>query len=99
MVQSSKAADKPAPRSHPRPARRLLYEPLDWALVRAPLLPVETYLALNKPPDHDQAGEEAVGTWAFEDGSLVPRDPRVRTAIAVGSNDLLEGLERSTLTG
>jgi lantibiotic biosynthesis protein len=66
--------------------------------VRAPLLPVETYLALNEQPGDDEAGEDAVGPWAFEDGSLVPRDPRVRRAIAVGSSDLLEGLERPTPT-
>src|SRR4029453_14404980 len=36
--------------------------------------------------------------WAFVDGSLVPRDPRVRRAIAVGSSDLLAGLERSKPT-
>jgi hypothetical protein len=62
-------------------------------------LPVETYLALNKLPDDDQAGKEAAGPWVFEDGSLVPSDPRVRRAIAVGSSDLLEGLERSKPTG
>jgi lantibiotic biosynthesis protein len=99
VAKRSRAADKSAPRTHPRSARRLLYEPLNWALVRAPLLPVETYLALNKAPGDDQAGEEAVGPWAFEDDSLVPRDPRLRRAIVVGSSDLLEGLERSAPTG
>jgi lantibiotic biosynthesis protein len=79
--------------------KHLLYEPLDWALVRAPLLPIETYLALNESSGDDGAGEVAVGPWAFEDGSLAPRDPHVRRAIAVGSSDLLEGLERSTPTG
>lgn len=93
MAKRTKAADKRAPRS--RHARRRLYEPLDWALVRAPLLPVETYLALSKPRSEDGAGEGAAGPWAFEDGSLVPRDPRVRRAVAVGSSDLLGGLERS----
>jgi lantibiotic biosynthesis protein len=98
--ERSKTAGKQASRSHPiLPARRLLYEPLDWALVRAPLLPVETYLALSKGAIEDQAGEEAAGPWACEDGSLVPRDPRVRRAIAVGSSDLLDGLERSEPNG
>jgi thiopeptide-type bacteriocin biosynthesis protein len=99
VAKRPKAADKPAARAHTRPAQRLLYEPLDWALVRAPLLPVETYLALGKPSSGDRAGEEAVGPWAFEDGSLIPRNPRVRRAIAVGSNDLLQGLERSEPNG
>jgi len=59
---------------------------------------METYLALSKPASEDQACEGAAGPWAFEDGSLVPRDPRVSTAIAVGSSDLLDGLERSKPT-
>jgi thiopeptide-type bacteriocin biosynthesis protein len=53
-----------------------LYEPVGWILVRAPLLPVEAYLALE--PDQE----------------LAPRDPLVRTALAVGSRDLLPELER-----
>jgi thiopeptide-type bacteriocin biosynthesis protein len=59
---------------------------------------VETYLALSKPASEDQASEEAAGPWAFEDGSLVPRDPKVSSAVAVASKDLLEGLERSKPT-
>lgn len=54
-----------------------LYEPVGWILVRAPLLPVEAYVAL-KP-----------------DSELVPRDPLVRTALAVGSRDLFAELERA----
>jgi thiopeptide-type bacteriocin biosynthesis protein len=98
MAERSKAADKRAPRSHPAPGRRFLYEPLDWALVRTPLLPVETYLALSQPASGHGAGQESAGPWTFRNGSLVPRDPRVRRAIAVGSSALLEGLERSTPT-
>jgi lantibiotic biosynthesis protein len=99
MAKRSKVADKQATRSHPAPARRPLYEPLDWTLVRAPLLPVETYLALSKPPSEHGAGKEAAGPWTFQNGSLVPRDPHVRRAIAVGSSDLLNGLKRSKPTG
>ena len=75
-----------------------LYEPLDWALVRAPLLPVETYLALGGPPDEDETGEGPTNPYIFENGSLVPRDPHIRRALAVGSADLLQGLERSART-
>jgi len=54
-----------------------LYEPVGWILVRAPLLPVEAYLALA--PDEE----------------LAPRDPLVRTALAVGSRELLQELDRA----
>jgi class I lanthipeptide synthase len=64
------------PSARPRRRTRGLYEPVGWILVRAPILPVEAYLALG--PDDE----------------LAPRDPLVRTALAVGSRDLLGGLER-----
>jgi thiopeptide-type bacteriocin biosynthesis protein len=99
IVEQSQARSHQTSRRRNKAASRLMYEPLDWALVRAPLLPVETYLALSKPESENEASEEAAGPWAFEDGSLVPRDPHVRRAIAVGSSDLLDGLERSTPTG
>jgi thiopeptide-type bacteriocin biosynthesis protein len=54
-----------------------LYTPVGWILVRAPLLPVERYLALEL------------------DDELAPRDPLVRTALAVGSRDLLAQLDRA----
>ena len=82
-------------KSAPRP----LYETLDWMLVRAPLLPVETYLGLSNSTNEDEAREGSIDPDTLEDGSLVPRDPRVRRAIAVGSSDLLEALERSKPTG
>jgi class I lanthipeptide synthase len=59
--------------SRPRSTRRRapLYAPLDTVLVRAPLLPVEAYLALPADPRAALA------------------DPLVRSAVAVGSPDLL----------
>lgn len=68
-----------------------LFEPLDFVMVRAPLLPVEAYLALSDSLRCDK-GE---GNPLFEDDSLVPRDPRIRWALAVGSSALLDDLERS----
>jgi class I lanthipeptide synthase len=62
--------------ARPRRGTRDLYEPVGWVHVRAPILPVEAYLALA--PDDE----------------LAPRDPLVRTALAVGSRDLLDQLER-----
>ena len=92
-----------APASHTAALRsnsasHSLYETVDWALVRAPLLPVEEYLALSVSGNGDEAGEQPLGSLAFEHGSLLPRDTRVRRAIAVGSSDLLDALERSTPT-
>ncbi len=63
-----------------------LYQPLDWALVRAPLLPVEDYLAL--------AGILRSAERPLAD--LVARQPRIRRALAVGSSDLLEALGRAS---
>jgi lantibiotic biosynthesis protein len=60
------------------------YEPLDWVLVRSPLLPVERYLELQAAPGPGSERElpEAV------------RDPVVRRAIAVASTSLFEQLGR-----
>jgi lantibiotic biosynthesis protein len=60
------------------------YEPLDWVLVRSPLLPVERYLGLRGegPVESEQGLPQAV------------RDPVVRRAIAVASPSLFERLDR-----
>ncbi|KAA8882026.1 hypothetical protein F3087_38875 [Nocardia colli] len=59
-----------------------LYRPLDWLMVRAPLLPIERYSAL------DAVSSESA------DAELLPADPKVRRALAVGSGDLVRALER-----
>jgi thiopeptide-type bacteriocin biosynthesis protein len=56
-----------------------LFRPLDWFMVRTPLLPVEDYLALAERPMPD---------------TLLPEDPRVRRALAVGGGDLARALGR-----
>ena len=58
---------------------RPLYEPTAWVLVRAPLLPVDHFLALTSRPP--------------EPGSS-PTDPLVRAALSVASPNLLEQLDR-----
>ncbi|MGW6793883.1 lantibiotic dehydratase [Streptomyces chartreusis] len=87
-------------RSATRPASRAVsrYQVLDRMLVRAPLLPAEAYLSLG--------GEEATRPWvadgsrsAMDTAELLPQDPRVRRALAVGSNDLFEALERAEANG
>jgi class I lanthipeptide synthase len=56
-----------------------LYRPLDWVMVRAPLLPVEAYVDLADP-------ERQLAMLA---------DARLRRALAVGSTSLLAALDRS----
>jgi lantibiotic biosynthesis protein len=63
---------------------RTLYEALSWALVRAPILPVETYLGLSDP--------------ISPDGPLLA-DPTVRAALAVGSGNLFDALGRAGPSG
>lgn len=72
----------------PQPVKPL-YQPLDWVLVRGPLLPVEDYLALGEAAVTDRQPLVAV----------VGQDPRIRRAIAVGSLDLLAALERPSADG
>jgi thiopeptide-type bacteriocin biosynthesis protein len=73
---------------------RSLYEPLDWVLVRAPLLPIERYLALS----HEASGNGERTVAGDPEGvpsTALPSDPRIRTALAVGSASLFDALERS----
>jgi lantibiotic biosynthesis protein len=65
--------------SAPRPARGRLFEPLDWALARAPLLPVEAQQRAHAD---------------LPDESLMPEDRWVRAAVAVASPDLYSALSR-----
>jgi thiopeptide-type bacteriocin biosynthesis protein len=74
---------------NPAPAP-LLYEPLDFLLVRAPALPLDVYLDLG-------LGSSALAARNGEAGrSLAPDDSGVRRALAVGSLSLFDELERST---
>jgi hypothetical protein len=60
------------------------YEPLDWVLVRSPLLPVERYLWLGSEGRMESETEQPEAV----------RDPVVRRAIAVASPSLFEQLGR-----
>lgn len=62
---------------------KTLYRPLDWLMVRTPLLPVDDYLALRDGWPTDTAP-----------GTLAPADPRIYRALAVGGGDLLRALEK-----
>lgn len=66
-------------------ASATLYRALDFVMVRAPLLPVERYLALD-----DRVADAGAGA-----STLAPVDPRVRHALAIGSPSLLEMLDRT----
>ena len=63
--------------------RTPLYRPLDFVMVRAPLLPVQSYLDLASEPRQ----------------LSLSADPRVRRAIAVASTSLLGAMERSQHAG
>ena len=60
------------------------FEPLDWVLVRTPLLPLARYLELGESEDVDALSER----WP------VLRDAEVRRAIAVASPSLFAQLAR-----
>ena len=91
-VVSRRAPARSAVRSRP------LYEPLDWALVRAPLLPVEAYLALNHTTGDDGASEHHPNARPAPD-DLLPADPRIRAALAVGGGNLYDILNRADPSG
>jgi thiopeptide-type bacteriocin biosynthesis protein len=77
-------AVSPVVKKEPSPALSgSLYEPLDFLLVRAPLLPVESYLGLR-----DEQRRAALLS-----------DPRVRRALAVGSASLLGAIDRFNQSG
>ncbi|MEU3724443.1 lantibiotic dehydratase [Streptomyces sp. NPDC031705] len=61
--------------------KELAYRPLDWAMIRSPLLPANVEAA-SKPP--------------FSNGSLLPDDARARLAVLVASRDLTDALERTS---
>ncbi|MFF1816539.1 lantibiotic dehydratase [Kribbella sp. NPDC058245] len=54
-----------------------MFRPLDWVMVRTPLLPVEAFL---DPPT------------AVAPGTELPADPRIQRALAVGAGDLSRAL-------
>lgn len=69
-----------------RASRKPLYRPLDWLMVRTPLLPVGDYLALQGSSDRDWPVPTVSGT-------ALPTDPRIQRALAVGAGDLVRALE------
>ncbi|MEU6389313.1 lantibiotic dehydratase [Streptomyces sp. NPDC046939] len=69
---------------------RLHYRALGWAVLRAPLFPVESCPTLAHPSsDPDWRARNPSGR------SLLPDDARVRRALAVGSEDLYDALRRT----
>ncbi len=73
-----------------------LYELLNFVMVRAPLLPIEAYLTLGAQMSQSEIDSSSTHHAYFQSGSLAPADPRIRWALAVGSNVLLDDLERSS---
>ncbi|MDE2365434.1 MAG: lantibiotic dehydratase [Betaproteobacteria bacterium] len=62
------------------------YGPLGWGVLRTPLLPVEAYSALN------DKSLSAATRWRSDGNTLLPADPWVRLALAVGGGHLVETL-------
>ncbi len=67
-------------------APKRFYDPLGWGIVRTPLLPVEAYSALSDP------SSSAAARWRSDAATLLPADPWVRLALAVGGGHLVETL-------
>jgi lantibiotic biosynthesis protein len=63
------------------------YDPLPWVVIRAPLLPIESYLALA------DAASPAAQRWRTEGANARPADPLVRLALSVGSGHLSDALD------
>jgi len=76
---------------------RSLYEPFEWALVRAPLLPIEAYLALNHTTADDEASDRPNAKQAPDD--RLPADPHICAALAVGGGNLYDVLDRADPSG
>ncbi|WP_327742796.1 lantibiotic dehydratase [Streptomyces europaeiscabiei] len=64
-------------------------------LIRTPLLPVETYLSLSQPTAFGHGTDDDDNPHATGLDRRHLCDPRVRSALAVGSLDLFEALERA----
>ena len=80
---------KPHPWKKARQAASL-YEPLDFFVLRAPLLPLGAYRALG-----GRASGAVAGSAETDTARLLASDDRVRRALAVGSLTLLDALTRS----
>lgn len=73
-----------------KPRKESWFEPLEFFMVRAPLLSLEKYRTIF-PPVSDRLGEEAVEA-AIERLAEAADDPVVREAIAVASSSMLNSL-------
>ncbi len=82
-MKAARSKAAPAREANASKAPEPLYQPLDFVTVRAPLLPVECYRALAD----DQRQAELLS------------DPRVLTALAIGSTSLLGAIDRFNQSG
>ena len=82
-MKTAPVAESAKPKSNTGSARTALYVPIDFVMVRAPLLPVQSYF--------DLTDEERL--------SALLSDPRVRRAVSVGSPSLMGALQRFQQSG
>src|SRR5215469_481947 len=96
---AAKGVSAVSPRASARSTarRQPLYKLLEWALVRAPLLPIEAYLALNQTGADDATSECPNGKRAPD--ARLPDDPQVCAALAVGGGNLYDVLSRAGPSG
>src|SRR5262245_19089834 len=94
MPQIVRSRNGPASASSPAVTSGL-YAPLDFVMVRAPLLPVENYLSLGS----SRSSAEANGRPAEQVEAFIIDDTAVRRALAVGSSTLLSELDRKAPSG
>jgi thiopeptide-type bacteriocin biosynthesis protein len=78
----------------PSGTRSAIFEPLDFFMLRAPLLPFEQYRALFS---HESLDAETLEREALERLAQGSENPLIREAIAIGSLSLLESLPNLTL--
>jgi class I lanthipeptide synthase len=73
-------------------ARRSLYQPLGWALVRAPLLPVEAYLRLHQNSIQDNLLHDLPSTLGQDPQHPLRRDTRQEPRAGTSINEALQYL-------
>src|SRR6516225_4198710 len=80
--------------------RSSLYEPSGVILFRAPLLPLETYLAMDgRVPSSADGSPDVPGHEGSDPLALIGRDPRVRLALAIGSRSAFDAWLRGSRRG
>jgi hypothetical protein len=88
-----------SPAKHVSKSSSPLYQPLDFVLVRAPLLPVERYCLLKAASKQAENSANSSPVTTIPDMiNLARSDPYICRALAVGSSALFAALNRPDLS-